>query len=49
MRLIQQRSTLQMTADLIGKAEGREITLEEAFQWTLEEFATKHYKVSLEE
>ena len=46
MREIQQRSTLQMTADLIGRATGRSIKLEEALQWTVEEYSVIHYQVS---
>ena len=44
MRLIQQHATLQMTADLIGRATHCAISLEEALQWTVHEFATVHYK-----
>ena len=48
MRVIQQRSTLQMTADLIGRASGKTIKLEEALQWSTEEFVAVHYQARLQ-
>jgi len=47
MRVIQQRFTLQLTADLMGKAVGRTIPLEEAEEWTIEEYVHVHYKVRI--
>lgn len=46
MRIIQQRFTLKLTADLMGKAVGRSIPLAEAERWTIEEYAHVHYQAS---
>lgn len=46
MRVIQQQYTLQLTADLIGKACGKAFSKEEAENWTVEEYATQHYQAS---
>ena len=45
MRKIQQRVTLRLTADLIGRAAGRSISMEEAEGWTVYDFAEKQYQV----
>ena len=47
MRRIQQRATLRLIADLIGRAAGRSISMEEAEGWTVYEFAEKQYQVLL--
>jgi hypothetical protein len=46
MRNILQRFTLQLTADLIGKATGRHIPLAEAESWTIEEYINVHYQAN---
>ena len=43
-RSIQQRFTLQLTADMISTACGKSFTCGEAEQWTVEEYATVHYQ-----
>ena len=45
VRTRSQMMTLQLTAELIGRVSGRSISLEEAKEWTVQEFIYLHYQV----
>lgn len=46
IRGIQQCTVIGLLADLMGRAAGRKISVEEAQSWTLEEYITVHFKAS---